>query len=503
MRRVRGAAPVLGIVLLLAACDASEAPPRRARPLSIEGSRVLGQLARLHEEKRYDDGIRLARTFLAQEPDSPMIHYALGGLLGSKQDHVGAIEAFERELEVNPSHPGTLRGLGVAYTRLGRLEESLDPLRRALAHEPQAADLAYQLGRNLSALGEFEEAEGHLRRAGEAGEADGWAELGVLYRRLRREADAVEPFQRALSLESEHLRALMQLGQIVSRTGDPELGRAVLARHAELAVAQDRYDNAEASTRLPNPTAEPFRRLALEQWRRGDIEDALGNLRRARSRAPGDVELARLLVRCHLAAGDAAGAMPWAVEQLLADPEGPRGHFVLALTRIAAGETESARHALAESRRRGSWSRAERLELAEAWRRGFEPEAALAVLAEVDDGADRDSARALALAQMERWREASDALALSAYEKDAGAGPLEILAIAASHAGDESAAARALAAAAERRRVDLVTGGQERLVEAFSELPGGVGVVAAYRAALSAATPSFPGLDGAGGPGRR
>ncbi|OSZ72637.1 hypothetical protein CAP39_04790 [Sphingomonas sp. IBVSS1] len=78
---------------------------------------------------------------------------------------VQAIAAFRTVLAVDAGNVAALNGLGVAYDRLGRADLARQHFEQALAIEPAAADIAYNLGWSLARAGHDREAIAPLQRA--------------------------------------------------------------------------------------------------------------------------------------------------------------------------------------------------------------------------------------------------------------------------------------------------------------------------------------------------
>lgn len=78
---------------------------------------------------------------------------------------VQAIAAFRTVLAADAGNVAALNGLGVAYDRLGRADLARQHFEQALAIEPTAADIAYNLGWSLARAGHDREAIAPLQRA--------------------------------------------------------------------------------------------------------------------------------------------------------------------------------------------------------------------------------------------------------------------------------------------------------------------------------------------------
>jgi len=160
--RPRG--PWWGLLLgvgLAGGCD--EPAPREARPAAatrVEPSELPPQ----PRASRVDEAVPAAiqtplslEALSAEERDRVRAAVAEGRRLHGEEDYAGAIEAFERALELLPDDARTLSELGWAQIFAGRLEAAESSLRRAEAgvgdDDRLRASILYNLGRVAEARG--------------------------------------------------------------------------------------------------------------------------------------------------------------------------------------------------------------------------------------------------------------------------------------------------------------------------------------------------------------
>jgi len=80
---------------------------------------------------RWKDAIAPLRLATGRLPDHAMAHYHLGEALNQCDDLAGALAAYERAAELDPTHWRALKGVGIVYDRLGRPEAAAPFYRRA------------------------------------------------------------------------------------------------------------------------------------------------------------------------------------------------------------------------------------------------------------------------------------------------------------------------------------------------------------------------------------
>lgn len=113
---------------------------------------------------------------------------------------------FEQLIVEYPAYPGPYVNLAILYRRDNRVVDAESALNQALAIAPDHPAANSELGVIYRERGDLDEAESAYRRAieGDPGYALAHYNLGVLYDLyFKREADALEHYERYLSLSAE------------------------------------------------------------------------------------------------------------------------------------------------------------------------------------------------------------------------------------------------------------------------------------------------------------
>jgi Flp pilus assembly protein TadD len=80
---------------------------------------------------RWKDAVAPLRQAAGRLPDHAVAHYHLGEALNKCDDLAGALVAYQRAAELDPTHWRALKGVGIVYDRLGRPEAAAPFYRRA------------------------------------------------------------------------------------------------------------------------------------------------------------------------------------------------------------------------------------------------------------------------------------------------------------------------------------------------------------------------------------
>jgi len=130
---------------------------------------------------------------------------------------------IRRALEFDPDHPDALFDLATMFRVLRRYDEALELLERHRRQNRGDFRVLADIGRCLSGLGRFAEAEPMLRRAlGGLDTAATRYALGIVLDRVGRAGEAVVEYRRSLQHNPNHRDALSNLGASLANRGQLE-----------------------------------------------------------------------------------------------------------------------------------------------------------------------------------------------------------------------------------------------------------------------------------------
>jgi len=95
-----------------------------------------GDAVRLLQQQQFEQGIALMRAVTERMPELTAAHVDLGIAYGRVGDLDNGIASLERARELNPRHPVVLNELGVLYRKKGRFADARASYESALALSP-------------------------------------------------------------------------------------------------------------------------------------------------------------------------------------------------------------------------------------------------------------------------------------------------------------------------------------------------------------------------------
>ena len=207
---------------------------------------------------RWPESLEALERSLALQPQFAEAWNNLGLARKHQGDRAGAKAAFTTALEqAPPSDPANASMAAETCSNLAQLELDGHQLQaaqqwseRALALDPQNAQVQFTKGNVLNALGQYELAASALRRALELQSdfPEALNNLGNILLNLRRHSESIATFERAISQRSDYAEALANLANAQREASFPDLAEQALLEairiNPEFAAAHSNLGNA-------------------------------------------------------------------------------------------------------------------------------------------------------------------------------------------------------------------------------------------------------------------
>ncbi len=224
---------------------------------------------------RWPESLEALERSLALQPQFAEAWNNLGLARKQQGDLAGAKAAFETALQqAPPSDPANASLAAETCSNLAQLELDSHQLQvaqqwseRALALDPQNAQVQFTKGNVLNALGEYELAASALRLALELQSdfPEALNNLGNILLNLRRHSESIATFERAIAQRTDYAEALANLANAQREASYPDL-----AEQALLEAIRIRPEFAAAHSNLGNAYFDQGKvDLALESYHRG------------------------------------------------------------------------------------------------------------------------------------------------------------------------------------------------------------------------------------------
>jgi tetratricopeptide (TPR) repeat protein len=233
------------LAAVLFACSALLAlggPARGAQPAEPAEAPALAEVERALDAGRVEDAVAFGRSLAAARPDDAGVQALLGRALALAHRFGEAAEVLERAVALGADDVRTLLYYGSALWEAGR-PEAAEPVlaRAATAAAGTGAELLarHQLGRLRLWSGRPEAAVEPLERAValRPTAADARLDLARALERAGRAAEAVAAFEAVIALAPENHYARWGLAQALFAAGRPAEAEAALAAYRELLAA--------------------------------------------------------------------------------------------------------------------------------------------------------------------------------------------------------------------------------------------------------------------------
>ncbi len=162
-------------------------------------------------------------------PDDPDAWIYLGRLETAVKQYPAALKNFERALELDPE--SSLALLSAGQTRVAlRDDAAAEPLFRRALGSDTGADAATQLGLLLVRQNRLDEAREAFQKAISVQRDHVWAinNFGVLYMQMRKVDDAVAAFRYGIDVAPDEEISYLNLARVYARQGDRMKARDIL-----------------------------------------------------------------------------------------------------------------------------------------------------------------------------------------------------------------------------------------------------------------------------------
>lgn len=197
---------------------------------------VLHLASVMEEQKAEPEAAQVCVLFLETKPDVPEVWFRLGYLRLYLQEFSGAIEAFDKCLQLNPGWPEAELNLALACFQGKQASRAQKVLESMLSREPDNAEVTKGLATIALESGDNNRAFTLHMRLIELGAAtpEIYYNCGLLAQQAGNAKKAAEFYGKALEQRRDFPEALLNLGHVLNSEGREDEARACWAPALEL-----------------------------------------------------------------------------------------------------------------------------------------------------------------------------------------------------------------------------------------------------------------------------
>ncbi|MBW8039424.1 MAG: tetratricopeptide repeat protein [Planctomycetes bacterium] len=172
----------------------------------IDVAETLEVAVKHHRSGDLTEARRQYQQVLKCAPDNPDALHSLGLVAYQMGRYQEAVELISKAIENNPSMPQFYNNLGIAFKALKRFKEAVDAYQQALCLEPDFVDAYFNLGNALRHEGQYDEAiENHkqaIRLRPDYAEA--YHSLGRALKDQGQSTEAIENYKMAIHFKPDY-----------------------------------------------------------------------------------------------------------------------------------------------------------------------------------------------------------------------------------------------------------------------------------------------------------
>ena len=196
---------------------------RQGKGKSLSPARVA-EVVSLFNQRRYAETVNLAQALTLEFPQSALAWKALGTALQQMGRAQDSVSPLSRAVSLTPKDAEAHSNLGLSLRALGNVSGAIACFHRALKLSPNHAESLNNLGIALTGMGRAKEAVGHIQRAlrVKPNYAEAHSNLGIAFNSLGQSEQAVISFRRALEISPTLPQAHNNLGNALVDLGREE-----------------------------------------------------------------------------------------------------------------------------------------------------------------------------------------------------------------------------------------------------------------------------------------
>lgn len=190
----------------------------------IYGDPVYQAAAEAEEAKNYTELLKNAQTLTGRYPESSLAFYITGVAYGKLGFVDEAVNAFRQAIKLKPDHMDAWNNLGWAYTLQGKFPDAVAAFQETVKLSPTDPQAWSNLGRALTGQGKDADAVAAYQKAIELRPdyADAYYNLGVAYAEQGKYIEGLEALQKAIKLKPDFTEAWYNLGVVSQKHGQPD-----------------------------------------------------------------------------------------------------------------------------------------------------------------------------------------------------------------------------------------------------------------------------------------
>lgn len=162
----------------------------------------MNQISALFQKGKLDAARRMSKALVQKHPRNDKVRYAHALICQEAGDFDAAIAGYEETAKISPSHVQALANLGGLLNAVGRFDEAVSPLKRAVKLLPTSAPARYNLAQAYFGQKNLPAALEHAEKARMLDDRapDVHSLIGALYDALHKHEEAAGAYERLTAL---------------------------------------------------------------------------------------------------------------------------------------------------------------------------------------------------------------------------------------------------------------------------------------------------------------
>lgn len=136
---------------------------QKALKLNPKGHKLKIMYAQFLSSRQPDKALEVLRNLWGSDRLKPSVAFSMFNILANRGEFQRCSELLSEALKVNPNNAYLWLNLGACHFHLGKLDDAVGPMTKAVELMPERGPFRGQLARTLEKIGKLDEAEKHFR----------------------------------------------------------------------------------------------------------------------------------------------------------------------------------------------------------------------------------------------------------------------------------------------------------------------------------------------------
>ena len=203
---------------------------------------LINKLVKIYQLGQISKAEKMSRKLLKKFPKSPVVISILGATLVSQEKFKHALHAYNKIIQLNPSHTETYFNRGIVFQKLKQFQNSIDSYDQAIKLNPDYPQAFNNRGYAFQELGNFNQALESYNQVIllKPDYAEAFYNKGVIFQELGEFQNSIDSYDQAIKLNPDYPQAFNNRGYALQELGN--LNQAIDSYNQAILLKPDYFE---------------------------------------------------------------------------------------------------------------------------------------------------------------------------------------------------------------------------------------------------------------------